>query len=558
VGYEVTPYALVYLSATLVSVGAAYFVWHRRAAPGGVWLFAMLIAIIGWTFADALDVSATTLGGHLLWGKVSYLGSSTVAVFLLLFAVEYTNRAKWVTPATVVALFVVPVLSIVAVFTNDWHGLIWSGYSPVAGSNIIVYHHAVLYWVKAAFIYGVAAAAAVVLVGFAMRTRQTYRYQAIAILTAVTLPLAGELIYDFTPGLLPGLDTAAITLTLSGAILALTMWRLKLLDLVPVARETLVDGMSDGILVLDLKGRIVDINHAAAELVGTPDARRIGHPVEEVTARWPGLAEKLTSRGEATGEVLLRSPGGRHVSLNVAPLRDAAGRCSGTLTVLRDITGHFDTEEALHRVNRELQERLREIEGLQTELREQAIRDPLTGLYNRRYLAETLERELARAMREGYPVSLVMADIDHFKNVNDTFGHAAGDLALRSLGSILRSDTRPGDIACRYGGEEFLLVMPNTDARTAAQRAEQLRRRVAESRVAWLGREVAITLSLGVASFPLYGATGDEVMAAADLALYAAKAAGRDRVALGGSDEPVTRSARRRAPATATASADRR
>jgi diguanylate cyclase (GGDEF)-like protein/PAS domain S-box-containing protein len=538
VGYEVTPYTLLYLGAALVSMGAAVVVWRRRSAPGGLWLFLMLVAMIDWTVADALDVSAPTLAGHIFWGQVSYLGSSTVVVFLLLFALEYTDRSKWVTPRTIAALFVVPVLSIIAVFTNGWHGLVWSGYSPVPGSNIIIYHHAVLYWVKAAYIYGIALVAAVLLVEFAVRTRQTYRYQGIAILTAVVIPLVGEAVYDFT-GVLPGLDVASITLTVSGAILAFTLWRLKLLDLVPVARETLVDGMADGILALDLKGRIVDINAAAAELVRAPDARGIGLQVDEVTAGWPGLAEKLQGCGRGRREYLMVSPSGRHVSVNVSELADAQGRCTGTLTVMRDITGHVDTEEALQTANRQLEERIHEIEGLQAELREQAIRDPLTGLYNRRYLSETLERELARAMREGYPVSLVMADIDHFKMVNDSFGHAAGDLVLRSLGSILRADTRPGDIACRYGGEEFLLVLPNTDARTACQRAEQLRAQVASTRVAWLGREVAVTLSLGVASFPLYGATGDEVIAEADLALYAAKAAGRDRVWLAGSDEDL-------------------
>ena len=533
-GYEVTAYSIAFGLASLVSFGTAFFVWRRRSAPGAIWLFAMLVSIIVWTISDALDVSATTLGGHLLWGKVSYLGSSTVVVFVLLFALEYTNRGKWITPWTIGALFVVPLLSILAVFTNDWHHLMWTGYSAVAGSNMIVYHHGALYWVKGAYIYALALAAAVVLVGFALRTRQTYRYQSIAALVAVAVPLVGEVFYDFTPGVLPGVDPASITLAISATILAFSMWRLKLLDLAPVARETLVESLTDGILVLDLKGRVVDINPAAARLMGATDTHRIGHPVSELTERWPDLAEMLVGCGGSTEEFLLRSPTGRHVSVNASPLLDSGGRCTGSLTVLRDITGHVDTEEALHHANDQLKQRLDEIEGLQAELREQAIRDPLTGLYNRRYLSETLERELARAMREGYPVSLVMADIDHFKDVNDTYGHAAGDLVLRSLGCIFKADTRPGDIACRYGGEEFLLVLPNADARTAVARAEQLRKEIGRSRVAWLGHDVGVTLSLGVASFPLYGATGDEVVAAADLALYAAKAAGRDRVALSG------------------------
>jgi diguanylate cyclase (GGDEF)-like protein len=531
VSYAVTPYTLIYLGAAVIAGLGAYLVWRRRSAPGAFWLFAMQLAIVVWTVSDALDASAATLSTHLLWAKVSYLGSSTVAVFLLLFALEYTNRTKWATPWRIAALFAIPILSIVAAFTNEWHHLIWSGYSSVPGSNTIIYHHALLYWVKGAYIYGVALAAVFILVAFALRAQQTYRYQGIAILTAMLIPLVGEITYDAVPGLLPGLDPASITLALSGAILAFSLWRLHLLDLVPIARETLVDGMSDGILVVDLKGRVVEMNDAAVALAcASPTAHRIGLPLDEVTASWPELAGEIPGCDSAGTELLLVSPRDRCVSLHVAPLKDPEGRCTGTLTVMRDITGHIDSEKALQQANRELAQRLREIEGLQAELREQAIRDPLTGLYNRRYLAETLERELARAMREGYPVSLIMADIDHFKTVNDSFGHAAGDLVLRSLGTLIGSDTRPGDIACRYGGEEFLLVLPNVDARSAMQRADRLREGVASSRVGWLGREIGVTLSLGVASFPLYGVTGEQVIAAADLALYLAKASGRDRV----------------------------
>ena len=131
--------------------------------------------------------------------------------------------------------------------------------------------------------------------------------------------------------------------------------------------------------------------------------------------------------------------------------------------------------EEMHRANRSLQNRLTEIQKLQDELREQAIRDPLTGLFNRRYLEETLNREIANANREFAPVSIIVMDVDNFKLVNDTYGHQAGDLMLQALGQLLKASTRVGDIACRYGGEEFIVVMPGASAAIAAQRAENIR-----------------------------------------------------------------------------------
>lgn len=169
--------------------------------------------------------------------------------------------------------------------------------------------------------------------------------------------------------------------------------------------------------------------------------------------------------------------------------------------------------------------------ALEEALREQAIRDPLTNLYNRRYMDETLARELARVGRKGGPLSLVMIDIDYFKRLNDTAGHAAGDAVLKRVARQLMSGVRREDIACRFGGEEFVLVLPELTLDGAAERAESLRREIEGSVEAVTGKAIGpVTASFGVASFPLHGASGDEIVRAADAALYQAKSRGRNRV----------------------------
>jgi diguanylate cyclase len=135
-------------------------------------------------------------------------------------------------------------------------------------------------------------------------------------------------------------------------------------------------------------------------------------------------------------------------------------------------------ERELMDVNDALHKNLREIDELQEQLREQANRDPLTGLYNRRYLDSTLERELARCKRDGNSLALILIDIDHFKQVNDTYGHQAGDEILLRLAALLAGMARAGDVACRYGGEEFLLLMPTMPMISARERAEALRLRL--------------------------------------------------------------------------------
>jgi diguanylate cyclase (GGDEF)-like protein/PAS domain S-box-containing protein len=171
---------------------------------------------------------------------------------------------------------------------------------------------------------------------------------------------------------------------------------------------------------------------------------------------------------------------------------------------------------------------------LRETLRGLAIRDPLTGLFNRRYMEETLQRELAQVDRATAPLSVLQVDVDHFKRVNDEHGHEAGDVVLRALAACMTEVFRESDVVCRYGGEEFTVVLAHTDAGTALDRVELFRSRLRELRVPYLGLVLpGPTVSAGLACFPGDGRTGEELVRAADLALYAAKAGGRDRVVLG-------------------------
>jgi diguanylate cyclase (GGDEF)-like protein/PAS domain S-box-containing protein len=167
---------------------------------------------------------------------------------------------------------------------------------------------------------------------------------------------------------------------------------------------------------------------------------------------------------------------------------------------------------------------------LRATLRTQSIRDPLTGLYNRRYLEESLDRELRRADRSGRPLSVVSIDVDHFKRFNDTFGHSAGDAVLAAVGRVVLEHVRGEDIACRMGGEELVVILPDCSGESAVARAEELRTVVRNLAVEFQGEALGrVTVSLGVATFPTHGTTTEDLMVAADAALYRAKAQGRDR-----------------------------
>jgi diguanylate cyclase (GGDEF)-like protein len=172
---------------------------------------------------------------------------------------------------------------------------------------------------------------------------------------------------------------------------------------------------------------------------------------------------------------------------------------------------------------------------LRARLHEQSIRDPLTGLYNRRYLDETMGREIRKATRHQRPVGVIMLDLDYFKQFNDTYGHDGGDTLLRAVGTFLQQHIRGEDIVCRYGGEEFTLILPEATLESTTRRAHEICTGIRRLSIHHNGRALrSITASLGVAAFPEHGPDADSLMKAADNALYQAKAGGRNQIIIAG------------------------
>ena len=224
-------------------------------------------------------------------------------------------------------------------------------------------------------------------------------------------------------------------------------------------------------------------------------------------------------------------------------LRNVSGRALGVLFLYADsqlddkttTEEHIQAQEAQQLIATRVVEqyslflanfRLREA------LKREAIRDPLTKLYNRRYMEEALNREVQRAERHHSSVGIIMLDVDHFKKFNDSHGHEAGDVVLERLGELLQNNIRGGDIACRYGGEEFLLILPDTTLEIAAMRARELLDRSRQLQIVHQHNTFSITISLGVSALPEHGQTIHKIVNAADTALYQAKHSGRDQVAI--------------------------
>ncbi|HYN78824.1 MAG TPA: ABC transporter substrate-binding protein [Lamprocystis sp. (in: g-proteobacteria)] len=293
------------------------------------------------------------------------------------------------------------------------------------------------------------------------------------------------------------------------------------------------------LLRFDREHRITDWNQAAERVFGWPRGEMLGAGIERIVAPddldYVYRVMQQTWEGQTVNGIngnLTRD--GRTIMCRWSNTvqRDGLGNPVAVLSLAEDVTETWRIRRELETANRSMRTQISQIEGLQEELREQAQRDPLTGLYNRRRLHLTLNAALTDPGQA--PLSLVMIDIDHFKSVNDTFGHQAGDLVLMTLARILTTGTRVDDMACRYGGEEFIVVLPGATSLAARERAESWRRAFAELRIQTPAGEVRRTLSAGIATWPVQAQDPDRLLELADQALYAAKQAGRDQTVIWG------------------------
>jgi diguanylate cyclase (GGDEF)-like protein/PAS domain S-box-containing protein len=286
----------------------------------------------------------------------------------------------------------------------------------------------------------------------------------------------------------------------------------------------LFEAAQDGILILNAKtGAITDVNPFLIDMLGYSRAEFIKKKLWEVGAfkdieasqeAFEALQKNKYIRYE---DMPLKTKNGRLIQVEFVSNVYSAGGEKVIQCNIRDITERKEAEDALVKS-----------EAL---LREQSVRDHLTSLYNRRYMEETLDRELLRAMRNHYSLGIIMLDVDDFKQLNDTCGHAAGDAVLRELGGLVLKHVRGEDIPSRYGGDEIIIVLPDSSREVAQDRAELLREQAQAIQVQCDGQILPqVTISLGVAVYPENGSTRTEVLKAADDALYLAKQQGRSRV----------------------------
>lgn len=629
--------AFILLIASCASFFAGMIARKRRSVVGSRVLFGLVVASGLWATLSALHILVPDVAVKIAIAQLQYVAIESVPLFWLLLALAVTARPP-VRRSQLLVLSAIPLITVALAWTNQWHGLIWS--QIATDGTRLTYNHGPAFWVAVAYNYILLATAQLLLAYAAVHGPLPYRVQQRVLFVVGLLPWLGNLMYLLQLLPFPGIDLTPLAFTIAGL---LTLWALSrhhLLDLVPIARSVLIDHMTDAVIVLDQRERVVDYNQAAGQL--TEIARSaVGLALPVALPEWAGFIHASTP---STPYTLTRVPGCEDMTVEIhkTVLTGHQTQPIGWLIVLRDVTAlrtaeqtlrsFFDSagammgivelvgEEVTHisanlmtarffhttvdqlcgqratmfsaspdiiqrwrkafvasieqkepvqfeyvqptpsgevwlsvtvtcigmagaertrfsyvvtdttaqkRIEHELRRSQQELAAANAQLRELAQTDGLTGLRNRAAFDERLGDEVARTFRYPNPLSLLLIDIDHFKRYNDTYGHLAGDQVLRTVAQIFQEQTRQNDFVARFGGEEFAILLPNTDAAEAELAAERVRHAVERAR--WSERQ--ITISIGVATLTTE-LTPTDLIHWADTALYRAKDQGRNQVQL--------------------------
>ncbi len=344
---------LPFLVTTGLSTALAIHVFRRQNRVGPNTGAVLLLALAEWTLGNALEMGTTTITSKLFWLKMQYIGLSVMPVAWLLYVLRFAGPASYITRRNVVLLSALPFLVVALAFTNEAHGLVWdqvgpNTVSPFASLELV---SGPVYWVFVAYGYLLTLVGFVLLVRVLLRANRVYRWQASALLASASLPVLASLFKIVGFDLFPSYDTASLALIVVAIVTGWGMFRLRLGDIVPVARKAVIESMSDGVIVLDAQNLILSLNAVAQSLTGSAASETVGRPIEQV---WPGWAGSAV--GSQSGrEVVLSTQGGtdRVYDIHSSPLADWRGHVVGRVVVLHDLTDHKQAEEALRKAERE-------------------------------------------------------------------------------------------------------------------------------------------------------------------------------------------------------------
>ncbi len=505
-------WALLIVASAVFALYLSAYSLFRRQVSGAIEFSLFMLTVAMYSIGYAFEMNAVTLERIIDFLRFQFLFSSFTAPVFLLFVLRFIIQGKLPGPLYAL-LFLIPVTIAVMGLTIDSHKLLYRSYTLVEGEYfpLIKYEGGPWYIVQQIYLIGTSIIAEILLLIHIFKVHGKVQKQTILILIASVLPTVNAMIQPERTAH-SYMDLQPFVMVLMGILLSIALFRFQMLDLVRAARWMAVDSIHDYLVILDRDRIVQDINHAG----------RNSRLLNELKIGSFFFSDCEFSRFVEEGGFLDYT--GEHKNVQRFDWKDKSYKF--TISKVFDWKGDVTGYALLINENTELVQLLDELER-------QAIYDELTSMFNRRQLINLADREIEIARRDESSLGIIIFDLDHFKNINDSFGHLAGDEVLRAVSGCIKEKLRPSEISGRYGGEEFCIICPHSDGQETLAIAERLRVSIGKIRVDIGGRNVGITASFGVYSVSDLRNTGTEdLLKNADLALYHAKENGRNQSVL--------------------------
>lgn len=508
---ELLFYVLIIVLAGVLSLFLSFFTYFKlRANPGAKPFLVVTILSSVFSFLYVFEITSTTLEDIKFWLSLEYLVMPFIPAFILLMCFEYVGRKlhSWVYHV----IFSVPCITIFMHATNELHNLYYTSVKLRTDTPfpIVTFEYGVFFYFHSLYLFLCFVISIITLLPQLKRGVFIFRMQIITMIAGLIFPIVANYFYlnDLSPY---GIDLGPVSMSLSFIFHTLALLSFKMFNVVPIYRGTVFERMKEGVIVLNNDDVILDYNQAMTLIIPTLTMSFIGKPLRLVVSGNKRLDEVIV-HGEDCDYEMIKDGRGSHFQVQFSNVTDR-----NNTRIVAKIISFVDITEKI-----QLQEKLKELASI----------DGLTQVFNRSFFMNQSEEHLKRLVT-GERVSLIMFDIDHFKKVNDTFGHEAGDLVLSHVAKVAKSILNGTNIIGRYGGEEFVIMLPNTSLEEAYSLSNSLRVKVSESPILIKNTRIQVTLSLGVSTEQI--ASDDnidkmirELMNKADQALYKAKRKGRN------------------------------
>jgi diguanylate cyclase (GGDEF)-like protein/PAS domain S-box-containing protein len=504
---------LFILASFIIGSLLIYSLRFRDSETGRAFILLMAAAFI-WVFFYTFEIISTTVETKLLFSNIEFIGITLLPVSWIFLVLAFTGQKS--SGIQKIALLIIPITTDIVVWTNPFHHwfegnptlIVLDNYFPAINMDYqfwFRYIHA-----PAGYLYLLIAV--ILLIRSIQTMGKTYQIQGNLLLLAILLPSVTDFLYVLGISPIAKTNYTTAVFSISGMILFLTLFQFRFLDLVPLARDTIIDNLNEGIVVLDHEHRVTYINPSAKITFGI-HLDIIGKAVTSINSEFFEKVALLLKNSQTNMDIQIGDSPTRYYDLQISPIYSHPGKQIGLVITTRDITDRVQL--------------FNQVQLLSTQ-------DSLTGICNTRQFIEFSRRELIRIQR--YPdaqVVVAMVDMDNFKNINDTFGHACGNLALMAFTHTIQEILRRYDIFGRVGGDEFAILLRDVTMEDAMMIVERLRVSIENLRIPFEGAVVSITTSFGIVSSQQLDKSNleiDTMLHLADKALYIAKRAGRNRV----------------------------